>query len=199
MKCLFHKTTNCKPNVCEMYSDVSFLRPDSSNEGRSLKLLPGRLPPSCFGIIGISLLSNASPELVPVLSVQSLIPGVIISSSCTELAALLICALCPASSLGSGGPHRVTVLGTGGGNAVVWNGGFTKGCRLGDGHGLVGVGVGGLGVDGVKSCDKQDHKRHRDHSLHLCILLVIFSLENSKTKSAAVGLLLVNSSKLSNL
>jgi len=115
-----------------------------------LKLLPGSLPPPGFGIVGIPLLRNAGPELVPVLSVQGLVPGIIIASIGTELAALLCGALSTATGFGSGGSHGVTVLRAGSGDAVVWNGALTKSGGLGDGHGLC---VGGLGVDGVKACN----------------------------------------------
>jgi len=190
-----------KDDKMHHFTSCHHSRPHSSSERWGLKLLPRCLSSSGLGVVGIPLLSNASPQLLSVLSVQSLIPGVIIAGGCTELAALLGGAFLVTSSLGSGGPHRITVLRTGVGNAVVWNGRLAKGCSLTDGHGLlgVGVGVGCLGVDGVKSCNKQDQHRHSNKSLHIYILLILLSLENPKMKPAAVGLLSVNNSKLSNL
>ena len=123
------------------------LWPDSSTEWRRLQLLPRSFPPASLRIVGVPLLSNASPELVPILGVQSLIPGVIISDIRLEPTTLLRCALLITTNLISGRSQWVTVLRTGIGNAVVWYSLLAESCSLSDGHRLIRVGIWSLWVD----------------------------------------------------
>lgn len=112
-------------------------RANSSLERGCHQLLPGSFTSASFLIVGISLFGNASPKLVPILSVQSLIPWIVISNSGLQFTTLLGGALSSTPGLCPARSNRVAILWTGVGNAVLWNGLLTESGRLSNCHGLV--------------------------------------------------------------
>jgi len=139
---------------------------NSPAERRSEQLLPRSFTSSSCLIVGIPLFSNASEELIPVLSVQSLVPWIIISSSSPEFAPFLSCALSIASGLWSGRSHGITVLGACGWNTMSWYSSLTKRCSLADCQCLIRICI-SRRVNQTELCKKHAEQRYNNYDFHV--------------------------------